>query len=247
MTRTYPQIANPVARVGITMTWGMLPVLGIFVAIVVSAFALISLIHFTVGDGTNSIWQLPGSGALKYFPLALAIMLTPAFLPIYVAQGVTRRSIIRGGVIFIAIVSAGFGIIMAAGYAVEKLVLDAVGIEFHYDQPHLFTQWWQGHLIVAEYMLLVGVHMMVGWLIGTTYYRLRWFRATLLLPVTVLPALTVELLLGTGWAGASLEEFTAYTRQSLAITIPAALLVIALTWAINYALLRNIPIRHTNG
>lgn len=248
MTRTYPAIRQPVARLAVSMAWGLIPVVAIFLAIVVPMFVAVGVLTNMFGSGefTTAV-EIAGSGAMKYFPMAVAIMMTPAFLPVFVAQGVTRRYVAYGGAGFIGIWAGTFAVVMAIGYAIEALILRAAGIDQVFEQPHLFTRWSDSYLIVVEYLLMIGAHLMVGWLIGTTYYRLRWFRATLLLPLTVLPALAVEYILGTGWAGVALNELTSYSRPTLAVVIPAALLVIILAWTINFTMIRNVPIRLKNG
>lgn len=235
--------ASPAVRVGAGLTSGLATTLGIFLAIVAAIFMVIAVAVGTFGEVTESQWQTAGAGALKYFPLAMAVMLTTVLLPIYVAQGVTRRQFAVGASLFIAVWSALLALAMVVGYAIEAGVYDALGWSQEFDIPHLFDTWTQVHLIVAEYFPLVAIHMMAGWLIGTTYYVFGWFRATLLLPVSLAPVVVVEGLLATSWIGSALEHVESYTPPHVVIAVPAALAVIAATGAVNYLLIRELPIK----
>lgn len=238
---------HPAARVGRTITTGLGPTLGGFLAIVVVIFIVVGAATATLGDVEASVWQTAGTGAFKYFPLAIAIMLTPVFLPIYVAQGVTRRQFAVGGALFIIAWAAILALATVAGYGVEAAVYRANGWPHEFDTPHLFESWTQVHLVVAEYVPLIAAHMVAGWVIGTSYYVLGWFRATLLLPVSAAPALAVEALLATSWIGAAIEEFTTYRPPRTAVAVAGALLVIGAAWAVNYGLTRSISIKLKNA
>jgi hypothetical protein len=238
---------HPAVRVGRTITTGLGPTLGIFIAVVAAIFIVVGAATAMFGDVEASVWQTAGAGAFKYFPLAIAIMLTPVFLPIYVAQGVTRRQFAVGGALFIAAWAAILTMAVVAGYGVEAAVYRANGWPHEFDTPHLFESWTQVHLVVAEYVMLIAAHMVAGWVIGTSYYVLGWFRATLLLPVTAAPALVVEALLATSWAGAGLREFTTYTPPLVGIAVSGAVVVIGAAWAVNYGLTRSLPIKLKNA
>jgi hypothetical protein len=233
---------HPVIRIGATTTTGLGLVIAAFLAVVVAIFAIIGVLTHQLGDLDASTWQTAGAGAFKYFTLAIGIMITPVYLPVLVAQGLTRHYVALGGAVFIGCWSAVMAMAMWLGYAAERALYGVAGVTQEFDTPHLFTQWSEFHLVFAEYFLLIAVHMAVGWLIGTTYYRFGWFLATLLIPLVIVPAAVVEVLLATSWVGAGLDEFTTYAPPALAIAIPAALLAIAAAWAINYALIRTITI-----
>lgn len=235
--------ARPAARVGLTLTSGFSATLGIFLAIVVAIFVVVGAATAIFGEVETSVWQTAGGGAFKYFPMAIAIMLTPVLLPVYVAQGVTRRQFAIGAALFVVAWTTALTLAMVAGFAVEAAVFAAYGWPHEFVTPHLFDSWTEVHLIVAEYFLLIGAHLVAGWIIGTSYYILGWFRATLLLPVSAAPALAVEGLLATSWIGAGIAEFTTYSPPRLAVALPTALLVIAAGWAANYALTRSVPIK----
>lgn len=237
------QTSNPAVRVGVTMTTGFAATLGLFLAIVAAIFIVVGVATATFGDVTGSVWQTAGAGAFKYFPMAIAIMLTTVLLPIYVAQGVTRRQCAVGMSLFIVAWSLLLTVAMVIGFAIEAGAFAALGWPHEFDAPHLFSSWTQVHLVVAEYFTLIATHMMAGWLIGTTYYILGWFRATLLLPVTVLPILIVEGLLATSWVGAGIEHFATFTPPQAGIAVPVAAAVIAAAWVINYLLIRDLPIK----
>ncbi len=234
---------SPAVRVSTTTTAGFASTMAGFLAIVAAIFIVVGISTATFAEVSTSAWQTAGAGAIKYFPLAIGIMMTPVLLPVYVAQGVTRRQVAGGLGLFIITWSVILTLAMVVGYAIEAGVYAAMEWPHGFDTPHLFGSWTEVHLIIAEYFPLIAVHMMAGWLIGTTYYVLRWFRATLLLPVSVLPILIVEGLLGTSWIGAGLESVPAYTPPHPALAVPLAIAVVAATWAVNYVLIRELPIK----
>lgn len=238
---------HPSVRVGLTITSGLAATLGIFLAIVVAIFVVVGAATAAFGEVAASVWQYAGSGAFKYFPLAIAIMLTPVFLPIYVAQGVTRRQFAVGGALFAVAWAVALTLTMVAGYGIEAAAYGANGWPHAFETPHLFDSWTQVHLVIAEYFPLIAVHMVTGWIIGTTYYILGWFRATLLLPVSAAPALAVEALLATSWIGTAIEEFTTHRPPLPAVAVVGALLVIGAAWAVSYGLIRSIPIKLKNA
>lgn len=220
---------------------GLRPLLALFIAIVAVAFTIVG-IGLVLSSDENSAAEIAGAGALRYFPMAIGIMLTPTMMPMYVAQGVTRRQFARSGALITLALAALTALFMCAAYPVEALAYRLGGRTYELGLPHLFDAWNDFALIFIEYLVLTTASIAAGWLIGTMYYRLHWFWATLLIPVCLVPTAAAELLLHTSWFGSGLEE-TGWTRPPLGLAITLASVAIAVAMAAAYVLTRNVTIK----
>lgn len=228
-------------RVARQVLAGLRPVLVWFTAIILVAFTLVG-IGLALSSDDNTAAEIAGAGAIRYFPLAIGIMFTPAMLPMYVAEGVTRRQFARVGALVTAAFAALMALLMCVGYALEALLYRLGGQAYELGLPHLFDPWNEFGLIFTEYFILTAAAISGGWLIGTTYYRLHWLWATLLIPVCLVPAAAAELFLQTSWIGAGLEE-AGWTRPPLGLAIPLSLVAIAVAMAASYVLTRTVTIK----
>jgi hypothetical protein len=231
----------PAIRVAQHMSRGFAPVMAIFLAIVVPLFVGIGVFS-AITDGDGSVWEIAAAGAFKWFPFALAVLLTPAILPMYVAHGVTRHQFVVGALLTLGAFALAVAAFLNLGYAAESAIYQAVERPADLGSPHLFESWTEVPLVVAEYALLLAALLACGWLIGTLYYRLHWLWATLLIPAAMAPAVGAELVLQTSWTG-SWTESMGWTRPSLAFALPVTLLLIGATVAVVYALIRRMPIK----
>lgn len=231
----------PAVRIALRVSRGFAPVIAIFLAIVIVVFVGIGIISAGT-DGDGSVWEIAAAGAFKWFPFALAVMLTPAVLPMYVTHGVTRHQFIAGAMLTLVAFAVVVAALLNLGYAAESAIYRAVDWPHEFRDPHLFASWTETPLLVTEYALLLAALLACGWLIGTLYYRLHWLWATLLIPVAMAPAAGAELLLQTSWTG-SWTESMGWARPSLALALPLTALLVAATVAVVYALTRNVPIK----
>jgi len=229
-------------RVARQVLAGLRPVLAWFSAIVLIIFTLLGIGIILSSDPGNGAAEIAGAGAVRYFPMAIGIMLTPTMLPMYVAQGVTRRQFARVGVLVTLAFAALMALLMCVGYAIEALLYRLGGQTYELGLPHLFDSWNDFALIFTEYVILTAASVASGWLIGTMYYRMRWFWATLLIPVCLVPAAAAELLLQTSWVGSGLED-AGWTRPPLGMALPLSLLAVAVAMAATYVLTRNVTIK----
>lgn len=221
---------------------GLRPVLMWFIAIAAVAFTLIGVGIVLTSDPDSVATEIAGAGAIRYFPMAIGIMLTPTMLPMYVAQGVTRRQFARVCVLVTLAFAALMALFMCVAYAVEALAYRWGGKTYELSLPHLFDSWDEFELIFTEYLVLTAASIAAGWLIGSVYYRLHWFWATLLIPVCLVPAAAAELFLTTSWIGSGLEN-AGWTRPPLGLALPLSLIAIAVAMAATYALTRNVTIK----
>ncbi|NDL56562.1 hypothetical protein [Phytoactinopolyspora mesophila] len=222
----------------------------VFLAVVVVFFAAGGVLQAVVGGlhadgGWGSVWEY-SQQAMRYYPMSIGVMLVPALMPAYVANGVTRREFTVGAVLMISGIAIGLGVVGAIGFAVEDAIFGWAGHATVYNFPHLFDG--PGDVVavvavVGEFALHTSSHMVAGWLIGYTYYRYGGWTGTFLLPLTILPALAVEFLLGVSWIGGLLMDHTGYERLALPIVIPAVLATIAAAVLLIYFLTRRLAIK----
>lgn len=228
-------------RVARQVLAGLGPVLAWFTAIILVAFTLVG-IGLVLSADDNTAAEIAGAGAIRYFPMAIGIMLTPAMLPMYVAQGVTRRQFARVGALVTLAFATLTALFMCVAYTIEALIYRLGGETYELGLPHLFDSWNDFALIFTEYVVLTAASIAAGWLIGTTYYRAHWFWATLLIPVCLVPTAAAELLLQTSWIGSGFQD-AGWTRPPLGLAIPLCLVAIALAMAAIYVLTRNVTIK----
>jgi hypothetical protein len=232
---------TPAIRVWLQVSRGFAPVVAIFLVIIIPVFVSVGVAS-SITDGEGSVWEIAAAGAFKWFPFALAVLVTPAVLPMYVTQGVTRHQFVVGAILTLGSFALIVAALVSLGYAAESAIQQAVDRPYDLRNPHLFESWTEVPLVVAEYALLLAALLACGWLIGTLYYRLHWLWATLLIPAAMAPAAGAELLLQTSWTG-SWTESMGWTRPPLTLALLMTTLLIAATVAVVYALTRGVPIK----
>ncbi|MCP2169479.1 hypothetical protein [Goodfellowiella coeruleoviolacea] len=221
---------------------GHLRLLLIFWAIVVVIFVALGVGQAAFGQLDRSLWEIAGLGAAKYFPFALAIMITPLNLSVYVAHGVTRREFFTGAALFAGLLGLVFAVAFTLGFAVEHLAYTAAGLPEGFTGPHLFTSGGQVHLVLVEAVLTFTAHIASGWLIGSGYYRFGGWLGTLFLVPALVPALGTDVLLGTGWFRA-VGTAVGLGQLAMPAGIALSVLLIAAAVAANQPLTRSVAIR----
>lgn len=205
-------------------------------------FALVGvIIHMVNGTIVESVWDY-ASQSPKYFNSSVGVMLTPAFLTLMVAHGVTRRTFAAAGTALLVLNAAGTAVLWSVLYLVERGLYAWQDWPQKLTNPHLFTETSQSGLVILEFFLLVLSHEVAGWLIGTTFFRFRFWGGLALLPLTILPAVVTELLLLSGWVGQALGD-RGDDRPPLGLSVPVVLAVCALGLYLNYLLLRAIGLK----
>jgi hypothetical protein len=210
--------------------WGVVLVLALLAALVLSRTVDIQV----------SILQFAAHGAL-WFPFSLMITVTVVHLSSHVGNGMTRRSFVRAALLTAGATGLAYGSVMAVGLAVEGAVYDGAG----WPHEHIATTGPDARAVVAPWSLGLPASAFVyavrtaggavaGLLVGMTYYRLGGLRGTLLLPLTVLPAIVSQDDLAARAADAVGLSLALYTLATLAVLALAA-------WAFS-GLTRNAPV-----
>ncbi|TDD44740.1 hypothetical protein E1263_40150 [Kribbella antibiotica] len=225
---------------------GSRPMLLVYWAVMLIAFMAGGLIVQFLTDGTgHSIWDY-GTQSPKYFSMAVGISLVPAYINAMVAQGVTRRMFSVASSIFLTTAALTTAVLWVIGYQIERWVYSAQGWPQAMENRHLFTSTSQIWLIFAEFALLVVSHEATGWLLGVSFYRLGFWRGLALVPLALIPAAATEFLLVAQWLGGPLSEL-GYHRPSLAIAVPAVVVVTALGLYAGHRILQPMPLKPAKG
>lgn len=228
------------ARAGVPMIagyWGIMAT--IYTAIIVTVLL--------VGDTDVSIWATSGGSAPKYFLMVIGIMLTTAYLPVYVGNGVTRRDFARAASIYIAAVAAVYAVFMTVGYVVEYSVYSSAELLGGLKDPYPMQSVGDGLSIFVAELCVGAAYLCVGWLLGTCFYRFGTWWGIGLIPLTLVPALVTEVGFDSLWAGHGINNGLDIERPPLAIGVLMAVLSIAAAWIVNFALIRAVAINKVSG
>ncbi|WP_114906078.1 hypothetical protein [Ornithinimicrobium murale] len=207
------------------------------------ALPVVAIIMFIIGQNVDEVTSsgiaFTHHGAL-WFPFSIAIILSVTYLPIHVANGMTRRSFTRAALAVNVIVGLLNATIATGALLVEREIYHAVGW-VHGGTDGSGIAVFNGGVLVY----LLGLAMLFiagqvsGSLIGVAYYRLGGIIGTVALPLCLLPLAAVGLLgLGQG------EQWNPWSwTADLAPwgTVVAVLVVIASAGAF-HLLVRDIAI-----
>jgi hypothetical protein len=214
---------------------GWLAFLGIVIPIALGAI----LAQFTTI--TQSIWEATGHWP-RWWLFAMAIALVHNYLPILVMHGVTRRAILRAGVVVSVLAALFWGGFMTIGHVVEEVIYGWLGWSNRMVNPHLFADGYDVLPMLAEYGPVFLAYLAAGVLVGGLYYRFGTWRGTLLLAPAMLPIVVTEALLFTSWHGAVLQDSLAVDRPAAPVLVVGLLIVFALAVAVIQLVLRDVPV-----
>lgn len=167
------------------------------------ALPAVAIIMFVVGQNVDQVTAsgvaFTHHGAL-WFPFSIAIILSVTYLPIHVANGMTRRSFTKAALAVNVIVGVLNATIATTALLVEREIYDALGWVHGGNDGSGIPIFDGGVLVYALGLALLFVAgLLSGSLIGVTYYRLGGWIGTLALPLCLLPLGAVGLLgLGKG-------------------------------------------------
>ncbi|MET0789472.1 MAG: hypothetical protein ABWY33_09530 [Cellulomonas sp.] len=192
------------------------------IVVVVATGALVVIDQ--VGTVQNSILAFARQGAI-WFPFAVFIAITAAYLPVHVAAGLTRRSLALGSIVSAAGTALANGIVFGGLLLLERAVFDALGWRWRIlDEvsPSAVDAW----TFVVVNVLTFLVAYVSGLLVCLTYQRVGGWWATLALPLTAGPIFVVAALLAqdtgpfdtAGWLGGG---------QPLLVASALSLLIVA--------------------
>lgn len=188
-TRRRPQwlrVAGWQLQTGIYLmawAWGIITVLVIGILAVVGRSVNVELSGFAMSHH-----------GLLWFPFSIAIMLTVTYLPLHVANGMTRGSFIKAALlcnVLIGVLNAAFSMV---GLLIERGVYHRVGW-FHGSTNTDGVEVLDGGVLTygLGLALLYVSGMLSGLLVGVAYYRAGGWWGTIALPLALLPLAVTSL------------------------------------------------------
>lgn len=165
--------------------WAIVLVVVVALPFVVSAFGEV---------GVSTIWFARQSGV--WFPFSIMIVIATTYPQVHVANGMTRRSYVRGALLAACGAALAFSLLMAGGLMVERAWYGAMGWRWSLqDQGWFDPDVTFGSLLVA-YLATFVVAYVSGLLVGTVYAAAGGWWGTLTLPLTAGPSLAMTILVG---------------------------------------------------
>jgi hypothetical protein len=216
-------------------------------AIMLPVYALIISVVVTVGDTDVSVWATSGGSAPKYFLLAVGVMLTTVYLPVYVGNGVTRRDFALGASLYVLIVAVVYAILMTLGFAFEHAAYTSADLMDNLTDPYPVRSVADALEMFVGALLVGIVYLCSAWLMGTCFYRLGNWWGIVLIPVTLLPAVVTEVGFNSLWAGYGINHGLGIERPPLAVGVLMGVASIAVAWFVNFALIRAVAIKKVSG
>ncbi len=215
------------------------PVLaGGFFAFVLTTTFVVWLIR---GDVTVSGWDIANQ-IPRWYAGAVGVYLTAVYLPLYVAHGHTRRDVARQSSVFVVVLAG----LVALGYAIERVIYQAVGWNQALSADHLFTSSLDHWLIIAEFVGVLAVWVVGGAMLGAGFYRNPAIGLALV-PVALVMAAAVEAAHGPGMFD-GISALLGLVGITVAQTTPAgaaatSAILIAGSLAVTWLLVRDMPLR----
>lgn len=147
-----------------------------------------------LGDDPVSLWQF-----FLYAPMVgmfiLGGVLVTIQLPLYVANGIGRRGFVRAAALAASPAIVANALVGTAGFALERTLLFTAAVEPELIEAHLFASTDQYLLVFVELLVALPTAFAASWLIGGAYYRFGWLRATLAVPLLIVPAFAMKIAL----------------------------------------------------
>lgn len=172
-----------------------------FWGVMILVYAAIGTGIWLWGSTDISLWET-STNSTKGTMTALGVMLTPVYLPVMIAAGVTRRSFVVAATSAMASLAVGSSLLVTLGFVIERPIFEAAGIPETLQSDHLYANVSQLHLIFTEALLLQLAYGMSGFLIGLCFYRFGAIIGVLLiLPGAVPAGLTEATITGGTWFG----------------------------------------------
>jgi hypothetical protein len=210
---------------------------GVFAVLVLAIIVGVAV----MGTITRSVWD-PAVTVVRWFALGYGAYLIYRLLPVYVANGRTRREFLSSVPLFLVVSAAALAALLTLGFALEAVLYRAMDWPHQVSQENLFTSPDDYPLIFLSYLAMLLVWTTIGLFLGAGFYRSGGWELVVL-------ALGLVLVVVTGWAvGFSGLPFVGITTEvadlPLAGTIGLCLAGLLAGAAMTWALVRDIPIRN---
>lgn len=183
---------GPVARTAWSLLTWFTPIAAVFWLIVLVVVLAVPFIVDAVAQVEISIvWQARQSGI--WFPFSVLISIAVGYPTVHLANGMTRRSYVRGALVVAAVLAVAFAVLMTIALLAERAWYGAMGWSWQ-----LAGDWFapaEGMTTVfVSYLATYLVAYLSGLLVGTVYGAAGGWWGTLTLPLTVGPIILVAIL-----------------------------------------------------
>lgn len=174
-----------------------------FWAICIVGAAVAVVVTDRFGTVNVSVLQFVRNGPMVWFLFALGIIVSTTYLGVHVANGMTRRSFVIGGLVAGVVAALLHAVTGAALLLLEGALYDRMGWDHDAAPGEQYVRGvWETGVgpLLLDHTLTTAAGVLTGMLVGITYYRLGGWWATLALPLTMVPILYV--MFATSWSEA---------------------------------------------
>lgn len=209
-------VPAPVGAVGVWLLRRCLTIFAWFlgIATLVTLVLVPPMIQHFQADITGSVWAYFARSGPSWFVFSLGISVSQ-YLPVLIAQGVTRRRFVEGAALALAGTALLVGVLVVVGYVVEARLFSAYGVEAA-TLGSIFGAGNQPVFVVVESCLRSLLFGLTGVLVGITYYRVGGWLGTALLPFTCIAPLALGLVIITQSLNAKVFDWAAMTPATTA-------------------------------
>jgi hypothetical protein len=225
-----------------------LPIAGWYWLVLLLAWAVVigSIAYF--GTIEASMWRNIGLQSPRWFSFVFGIIAIGTYLPMFVAQGVTRRAALLGSWGYFVPYAVIYAAMTTVGFGVEYLTFDILGVLGQLHEPYLVGSVADALRIFVEHSLVNLGYMMAGALCAVGYYQLSGWWATLLLPLMFLPAAGVETAFRTEWSGFVIARALGLAEEpSFGPAVLLAVLAIVTSAVVSWLSVRRLPLTKISG
>lgn len=163
-----------------------------FFGIVLLATVVALVVYAAIDTPQVSIIQFAQHGGL-WFPFSIAVMMTTTVLQVWVANGGTRRSYLRGSILAAIVIGVSFAVMITLLLVLERALFEQWGwVHGSVEDAGAASAIPGGiatHLVGMNLLYVAGT--VSGLLVGIVYARFKGWWGTLTLPLTVAPILII--------------------------------------------------------
>ncbi len=183
---------GPVARtVWSLLTW-FTPIAAIYWMIVLVVVVAVPFVVDAVAQVEMSIvWFARQSGI--WFPFSVLIGVATSYPTVHLANGMTRRSYVRGALVSVSVLAVAFASLMTLALLAERTWYGAMGWHWRLEDGWFAPSEGMGTVFVS-YLATYLVSYLSGLLVGTVYGAAGGWWGTLTLPLTAGPIILVTIL-----------------------------------------------------
>ncbi len=205
-----------------------------FGATVLLAWGVLLAVFLTFTDIRTSVWEWVSITPPKWFLLVVGIVAAGVELPMYIAQGITRRHYALACLVCTGFVVGAFATVGLAWYGIDYLTLAATGHLSELTSPYPVRSIADGLAVLVGAVVVLLAWTCSGWLVGLGFYRFGALWGLPFLLLAALPLVAVE------WA------FEA-DQLGFALDVTVGIAAVAAGVAGIYFLIRDVPVRKISG